>query len=139
MELISHIAAIHLFKDLPEEHLDILAMILTDQVFRKSQLIFSEGDQANGFYVVISGRVKIFKLSMDGKEQILHIFGPGAPIGEVAVLKANDFPQMRMPRGEQAILFPQKCLPETHQGKSLYRSSYAGCVISAFASLCLFN
>jgi CRP/FNR family transcriptional regulator len=92
VELISHIAAIHLFKDLPEEHLDNLVMILTDQVFRKSQLIFSEGDQATGFYVVISGRVKIFKLSMDGKEQILHIFGPGAPIGEVAVFEGKRFP-----------------------------------------------
>ncbi len=92
MELINHIAAIHLFKDLPEEHLDNLAMILTDQVFRKSQLIFSEGDEATGFYVVITGRVKIFKLSMDGKEQILHIFGPGAPIGEVAVFEGKRFP-----------------------------------------------
>ena len=92
MELISHIAAIHLFKDLPEEHLDNLAMILTDQVFQKRQLIFSEGDEATGFYVVITGRVKIFKLSMDGKEQILHIFGPGAPIGEVAVFEGKRFP-----------------------------------------------
>jgi CRP/FNR family transcriptional regulator len=89
VELISHIAAIHLFKDLPEEHLDNLAMILTDQVFRKRQLIFSEGDQATGFYVVISGCVKIFKRSMDGKEQILHIFGPGAPIGEAAAFNSG--------------------------------------------------
>ncbi len=72
MELIKHIAAIYLFKDLPDEHLNDLAIILTDQVFRKGRLIFSEGDEATGFYVVIAGRVKIFKLSVEGKEQILH-------------------------------------------------------------------
>lgn len=92
MELIKQIAGIHLFKDLPDAHLDELAMILADQVFKKGQLIFSEGDAATGFYVVIAGRVKIFKLSVEGKEQILHIFGPGAPIGEVAVFEGKRFP-----------------------------------------------
>lgn len=92
MELIKQIAGIHLFKDLPDAHLDELAMILADQVFKKGQLIFSEGDAATGFYVVIAGRVKIFKLSVEGKEQILHIFGPGAPIGEVAVFEGKHFP-----------------------------------------------
>lgn len=92
MELIKQIAGIHLFKDLPDAHLDELAVILADQVFKKGQLIFSEGDAATGFYVVIAGRVKIFKLSVEGKEQILHIFGPGAPIGEVAVFEGKRFP-----------------------------------------------
>lgn len=92
MELIKQIAGIHLFKDLPDAHLDELAMILADQVFKKGQLIFSEGDAATGFYVVIAGRVKIFKLSVEGKEQILHIFGPGAPIGEVVVFEGKRFP-----------------------------------------------
>jgi len=92
VELIKQIAGIHLFKDLPDAHLDELAMILADQVFKKGQLIFSEGDAATGFYVVIAGRVKIFKLSVEGKEQILHIFGPGAPIGEVAVFEGKRFP-----------------------------------------------
>jgi len=92
MELIKQIAGIHLFKDLPDRHLKDLAIILAQQVFRKGQLIFSEGDAATGFYVVITGRVKIFKLSVEGKEQILHIFGPGAPIGEVAVFEGKRFP-----------------------------------------------
>ncbi len=92
MELINHIASIDLFKDLPVKHLNDLAMILTDQVFEKGQLIFSEGDEATGFYVVLTGRVKIFKLSTEGKEQILHIFGPGQPIGEVAVFEGKRFP-----------------------------------------------
>jgi CRP-like cAMP-binding protein len=38
VELIQHIAAIHLFKDLPDQHLNDLAMIVADQVFSKGQL-----------------------------------------------------------------------------------------------------
>jgi CRP/FNR family transcriptional regulator len=40
----------------------------------------------------MTGRVKIFKLSADGKEQILHIFGPGEPFGEVPVFAGKSFP-----------------------------------------------
>jgi len=78
MGIIEQIAAIPLFQGLPQKQHEDLAMIVVDQVFRRGQIIFSEGDEGNGFYVVISGRVKIFKVSIEGKEQILHI-GPQGP------------------------------------------------------------
>jgi CRP/FNR family transcriptional regulator len=67
-------------------------MIVADQVYKRGQAIFTEGDDATGFYVGILGRVKIFKLSFEGKEQILHIFGPGEPFGEVPVFTGQHFP-----------------------------------------------
>jgi len=42
--------------------------------------------------VIISGKVKIFKVSWEGKEQTLHIFGPGEPFGEVPVFGGQQFP-----------------------------------------------
>lgn len=92
MQLISHLATIPLFRGLQTAELEELAMILTDQAFKRGQLIFSEGDDGVGFYVVISGKVKIFKLSIEGKEQILHVFGPGEPFAEVAVFSGSKFP-----------------------------------------------
>ncbi len=92
MNILDHIASTPLFQGLPKEHLEDLATVIEDKVFRQRQLIFSEGDEGTGFYVIISGRVKIFKLSLEGKEQILHIFGPGEPIGEVAVFAGKSFP-----------------------------------------------
>jgi CRP/FNR family transcriptional regulator len=92
MKLIHQIARIPLFQGLDRKHYDQLAMIVTDQVFRKGETIFGEEDEGTGFYVVLSGRVKISKLSPEGKEQILHIFGPGEPIGEVAVFTGRRFP-----------------------------------------------
>jgi CRP/FNR family transcriptional regulator len=92
MDTIKHIAAIPLFEGLPMRHLEDLAMIVADQVYKRGQSIFSEEEEGKGFYVIISGRVKIFKLSAEGKEQILHIFGPGEPIGEVAVFAGQHFP-----------------------------------------------
>jgi CRP-like cAMP-binding protein len=92
MDIIKHIGAIPFFEELPDEQIDDLSMIVTDQEFHRGQIIFSEGDEGTGFYVVVSGRVKIFKLSSEGKEQILHIFGPGDPFGEVAMFSGQHFP-----------------------------------------------
>jgi len=92
MTIIEAIAAIPLFEGLPSEQHRDLSTIVVDQVFKRGRTIFSEGDEGNGFYVVIRGKVKIFKLSMDGKEQILHVFGPGEPFGEVPVFEGKHFP-----------------------------------------------
>ena len=92
MEMIKNLASIPLFQGLPEEQIEDLAMIVVDQAFSRGQIIFSEGDEGAGFYVVNSGRVKIFKLSSEGKEQILHIFGPGEPFGEVSLFAGQNFP-----------------------------------------------
>ncbi len=91
-DIIGHIKNVPLFEGLPQHHLEDLAGIVVDQNFGRGETIFSEGDEGRGFYVVVSGRVKIFKLSFDGKEQILHIFGPGEPFGEVAVFAGWRFP-----------------------------------------------
>jgi CRP/FNR family transcriptional regulator, dissimilatory nitrate respiration regulator len=69
-----------------------LADIVVDQTLNRGQTIFTDGEEASGFYVVITGKVKIFKLSPEGKEQILHIFGPGESFGEVPVFMGNHFP-----------------------------------------------
>ena len=60
--------------------------------------IFSEGVDATAFFIVISGKVKIYKLSPDGKEHTLHIHGPGDLVAEAAI-----FDSMRYPASCMAI------------------------------------
>ncbi|HER63634.1 MAG TPA: Crp/Fnr family transcriptional regulator [Desulfobacteraceae bacterium] len=81
-----------LFSGLSDEELDKVAAIAVVKTFGRGESIFFEGDEADGFYMVLEGRVKIFKMSLEGKEQILHIFGPGEPFGEVPVFHAQPFP-----------------------------------------------
>ena len=100
---------IPLFEGLPEENLSLLLKIAQEKRYPAKTLVFSEGDEATGFYVVISGRVKIFKVSASGKEQILHIFGPGEPFGEVAVFAGMNFPAYAQTLEESHLLyFPRK-------------------------------
>jgi CRP/FNR family transcriptional regulator len=105
MVIASRIATIPLFEGLPGEQLEDLAGIVQEPNFRKGQAIFSEGDEGAGFYVVASGRVKVFKLSSEGKEQILHILGPGEPFGEVPVFAGQHFPANAEAMEESRLFF----------------------------------
>jgi CRP/FNR family transcriptional regulator, dissimilatory nitrate respiration regulator len=105
VNILGTVAQIPLFEELPPPPPEDLIMILTDQVFRKGEVIFSEGEEGKGFYVVIQGRVKVYKLSPDGKEQILHIFGQGEPFGEVPVFTGQRFPAHAEAMEESRVFF----------------------------------
>ncbi len=94
-----------LFSGLPAEQLREIAGIAVSKRYGKGAAVFFEGDPGIGFYMVASGKVKIFKMSLDGKEQILHIFGPGEPFGEVPVFHGNPFPANAETLTEADILF----------------------------------
>jgi CRP/FNR family transcriptional regulator len=100
-----------LFEGLPENHINELLRIAHEKEFNKSELIFSEGDDGNGFYINVEGLVKIFKLSSEGKEQILHVFGPGEPYGEVPVFSGQTFPANAETLSKcRALYFPRKAI-----------------------------
>ena len=105
MATIAQIQAIPLFNGLAEDQVQELARIVVEKPFRRGQTIFREGDEGRGFYVVGSGRVKIYKLSPDGKEQILHIFGPGEPFAEVPVFAGQCYPANAEALEDSRLLF----------------------------------
>ena len=105
MDILEHIGSIPLFQELPIEHQRELAAIAADRSYKQGHAIFAEGDPGKGFYVIISGRIKVFKFSFDGKEQILHFFGSGEPIGEAAVFAGKPFPANAETLEQSRLLF----------------------------------
>jgi CRP/FNR family transcriptional regulator len=81
-----------LFEGLDDAHLHELVARGRRRRFDANQTVFLEGDRADGLYVVLRGRVKVFKLSPKGREQTLMIMGAGEPVGEVAVLSGEAYP-----------------------------------------------
>jgi len=81
-----------LFQGLGEKEINRIGQIAVEKKFNKGDSVFLEGEDSNGFYIIGEGLVKIYKLSSDGKEQILHILGPGEPFGEVPVFSGQRFP-----------------------------------------------
>ncbi len=108
MAIIDSIGQIPLFQGLPERQLAELARIVGERRCEQGEVLFSEGDEARGFYVLLSGRIKIFKLSPEGKEQILHIIEPGEPFAEVAMFAGSSYPaHAEALKASRVIFFPR--------------------------------
>jgi CRP/FNR family transcriptional regulator len=99
------IAETPLFSGLGETDLARVREIAVDRFYGRGETIFLEGDPGDGFYIVAAGRVKIFKVSLEGKEQILHIYGPGNPFGEVPVFSGDNFPANAVTLAKSHLLF----------------------------------
>ena len=98
-------SATPLFKGLPEDQLKEIGQIAVNKYFNKDESIFFDGEKASGFFIVVEGRIKIYKVSSEGKEQILHIFGSGEPIGEVPVFSEQQFPANAQAIEKSHLLF----------------------------------
>ena len=104
-ELREFLANIQLWRGLPQDQLDALAKIAIAKTYRKGEVIFEEGDEGRGFFVVKSGRVKVYKFSTDGKEQILHFFGDGEHFAEVPAFDGQCFPASAATVEKSELLF----------------------------------
>ena len=105
MKKLEVIAASQLFQGLPGEELAEIDSISIEKKYGRGETVFFEGDDANGFYIVLEGKVKVFKMSLQGKEQILHIFGAGEPFGEVPVFHGQPFPATAEALVKSSVLF----------------------------------
>jgi CRP-like cAMP-binding protein len=90
--LTKNLKKIDLFKNLSDEELEELGPYLVTSTYGKKEDIFAEGDQPEWFYIVSRGKVKITKISHEGKEIILEIISPTDIFGGVAVIRGFPYP-----------------------------------------------
>lgn len=74
-----------MFSGLEKAELAGLARIAVRLPVARGESIFIEGTEALGFYLVEWGRVKVYKLSSEGKEHILHIIEPRSSFAEACI------------------------------------------------------
>lgn len=102
-----------LFAGLSDEDITRIADITASRAFKRGQIIFSEGEPASAFYLVVYGRVKVFKVSPEGKEQVLHIINVAEPFGEVPVFSGTRFPANATALEDcQTLVFPRSSFLE---------------------------
>jgi CRP/FNR family transcriptional regulator, dissimilatory nitrate respiration regulator len=81
-----------LFIGLDEKGVKKVEGIANLKAIKKGAVLFTQGDGAHGFYLVISGKIKIYRLSPQGQEYIMRIVGPGDTVAEAAVFSGNNYP-----------------------------------------------
>lgn len=93
-----------LFKDLSDAEFGELEPYLSTASFRKRETIFSEGEAPEWLFLVLSGKVKITRLSHEGKEIILEVISPGDIFGGVAVIRGFPYPANAVAMEDTTVL-----------------------------------
>ncbi|MHC4471493.1 MAG: Crp/Fnr family transcriptional regulator, partial [Planctomycetota bacterium] len=81
-----------LFRGLAREDLTALASIGLPKGLSKGEILFMEGSASSGFFLVLKGKVKLYKMSPGGKEQILHVHAPGEIFAEGTLHEGSTYP-----------------------------------------------
>ncbi|WP_027367982.1 Crp/Fnr family transcriptional regulator [Desulfocurvibacter africanus] len=92
MSLANTLSSVPLFTGLQPDQLERIARIAVDRPVDRGQMLFFERGEAEGFYIVAEGKVKIFRSAPDGREAVLHIYGVGESFGEVPMFMGGRFP-----------------------------------------------
>ena len=80
------------FEELAPADLAAISQVTLERRYKKNMIIFMEGEPGEGFHYVKSGKVKIVKMSQDGREHIINILGPGDVFAEVLLFNPGPYP-----------------------------------------------
>lgn len=94
-----------LFANLSEGEIHALSSRVTRRHFERGELLFNEGDSCSGLFLVASGKIRIFKLSPAGREQVLAVEGPGSSFAELPVFDGGKYPASASALEDAEVLF----------------------------------
>lgn len=101
----SALGAASLFSNLSPEELRVLAAHAVRRHFAQGELLFSEGEACAGLYIIVHGKLRIFKSSPGGREQVLAIEGPGGSVAELPIFDGGPYPASVSATEDSQVLF----------------------------------
>jgi CRP/FNR family transcriptional regulator len=103
-QTLARLREVPLFSAMGQAELAGLVRACLVRNFQAGLQVFRPGQPAESFYVILAGKVKIFKTSAQGDEQILHLYGPGQTFGEAAMWAGIDYPAGAQTLSEATLL-----------------------------------
>jgi CRP/FNR family transcriptional regulator len=104
MDITGQMKDFSLFAGISAEKLHLLGAQATYKTFKQGEMVIGETDPIRSFYVVVSGQLKLYRSSAEGKEQTLQLLGPGDPFGLCTAFATDSFPASAMAIEESAVL-----------------------------------
>ena len=92
IDLASVLEKTALFGSLSPAEIQHLAARTTRKLFSAGELLFSEGEPCQGLHIIARGKVRIFKTSMSGREQVLAVNTQGESVAELPVFDGGPYP-----------------------------------------------
>ncbi|MGB0035764.1 MAG: Crp/Fnr family transcriptional regulator [Candidatus Acidiferrales bacterium] len=94
-----------LFASLTETEMHALRARVSTRRFHRGELLFNEGDSCTGLFLVATGKIRIFKMSAAGREQVLAVEGPGSSFAELPVFDGGNYPASASALEDSEVLF----------------------------------
>jgi CRP-like cAMP-binding protein len=92
VDIVTVLRRVPVFASLRGQHIEQLSAQVITRDVAKGEMVTVEGQPADALYIVASGHFRRFKVSPDGREQILKFFQPGESFGEVPLLDGGPEP-----------------------------------------------
>ena len=105
IDLARVLAKAPLLADLSPSELQQLAARTVRKLFAAGELLFSEGEPCNGLHIIARGQIRIFKTSVNGREQVLALNGPGDTVAELPVFDGGPYPASASATEDAEIAF----------------------------------
>ncbi|HEY1257441.1 MAG TPA: Crp/Fnr family transcriptional regulator [Terracidiphilus sp.] len=83
----------------------MLAARTVRMLFGAGELLFSEGEPCNGLHIIAQGKVRLFKTSVNGREQVLSVNVSGESVAEIPVFDGGPYPASAVALEETEIVF----------------------------------
>lgn len=97
-----------IFCDLSVSDVEAIADGCTLRTLGKDETLFREGEKAEGFYVIQTGRISIFRLTPDGREQIICVFQAPESFAEIALSTIETYPANAIALGPAQVIVIHK-------------------------------
>lgn len=99
------LARLPLFSRLTERALDAVALRTVVRRLPRDAQLFRRGEPCQGLYVVVEGSVRVYRSNAEGREQVLHVQGPGQALAEVPLFDGGPYPASARAEEESRVLF----------------------------------
>jgi CRP-like cAMP-binding protein len=104
-ELTEFLGQTALLQNLSDQSLEQVASIGTLQSFQAGDLLFADGDECQGSFIVLDGQVKVFKYAETGREQIMGMLGPGEYLAGVPAFDGRRYSANAVALDSLQVLF----------------------------------
>jgi CRP/FNR family transcriptional regulator len=104
-DLVAVLGKTALLSNLSQPELQTLASRTVRKLFSAGELLFSEGEPCNGLHIIARGKVRLFKTSVNGREQVLSVNVSGESVAEIPVFDGGPYPASAVALEETEIVF----------------------------------
>jgi CRP/FNR family transcriptional regulator len=105
MDVVALLRQLPIFSELDDTALQRLADRCVPRTVGAGYVLFTAGEECRGLYIVERGRVRIYRVSADGREQVLHVEGPGRPVAELPLFDGGSYPASAITIEESRLVF----------------------------------